>query len=185
MARGGNFDDMTDITGQRRFTIVTGPTGTGKTSSIQQWIATTDGVCGIVQPVTATGRQLMDIGSRETSALEPVHPNEVAVEVGRFRFRAATFEWANQRLHCAAQNGDAAFVVIDEVGPLELRGAGMDDGVRAIIANSKAHIVLMVRDSLIDAVVERYGLYDATVVEAAAWPQESQSVISARYKSDR
>jgi len=54
--------------------------------------------------------------------------------------------------------------VIDEIGPLELRGEGLEPAVSAVLAAESAagalvaNLVLVVREGLVDRVIEHYHL---------------------------
>lgn len=86
-------------------------------------------------------------------AKEPALEGEAVVEVGRFRFRAAALAWAGQRIAAAVAAG-ADLVVIDEVGPLELRGEGLADALGALPPGLAR--VLLVRSGLEDVVAARF-----------------------------
>jgi hypothetical protein len=90
--------------------------------------------------------------------------DEVAVPVGRFQFRQAAFDWAVQRIEQSL--GQAGSVVIDEVGPLELRNGGfaalLDRLERDYPATRR---VLLVRSSLVDAVTGRFCRGAATIFD--------------------
>lgn len=61
---------------------------------------------------------------------------------GRFFFRPQALTFANTALREAAQSAEV--VVIDEVGPLELAGAGFFPGLQACLA-ARAFLILSVR----------------------------------------
>lgn len=102
----------------------------------------------------------MDLASGDEVALEHPRLDEAVVPVGRFQFRRAAFDWAVQRIEAALEQGAEA-IVIDEVGPLEMRGDGfaglLDHMARDYPAVER---VLLVRTSLVDEVAARFG--DAT-----------------------
>ena len=99
----------------------------------------------------------MDLMTGEEVALEHPGDDETAVTVGRFQFRQAAFEWAVQRIDAALEQGVSG-VVIDEVGPLEMRGGGFSDLLdRLARDHPTVERVLLVRTSLINEVVARFG----------------------------
>ncbi len=99
----------------------------------------------------------MDLASGDEVALEHPRQDEAVLAVGRFLFRQAAFDWAVQRIETALDQGAGA-LVIDEVGPLELRGDGfaglLDRVARDYPAVERA---LLARTSLVDEVAARFG----------------------------
>jgi nucleoside-triphosphatase THEP1 len=135
--------------------ILHGPVGSGKTSRALVWIAgrRPDEVGGVVTLKTETGRVMRDL---ETGALMPMEGaagDAPVATVGPFRFRVAAFDWAGAVLMRAAET--RPFVVVDEVGPLELRGEGLAPALTVLMA-SRATPVLIVRTPLVAAVVARF-----------------------------
>ena len=97
----------------------------------------------------------MDIATGEEVLLEHPAGDEVSVTVGRFQFRQAAFDWAVQHIDEAL--GQARSVVIDEVGPLEMRGGGFAPLLdRLERDHPKVRRVLLVRTPLLDAVADRF-----------------------------
>jgi nucleoside-triphosphatase THEP1 len=68
-------------------------------------------------------------------------------------------------------------VVIDEVGPLELRGSGLMPAVELALA-STVNVLIVVRSSLKDAVQKRFPEYELVVV--ADFTQSTSNRVSAR-----
>lgn len=144
--------------------LFTGPKHSGKTTRLAAWCAAQlpGTVGGILQPRRPGGRVLVDVLTGEETALEvpPDAPPTVPTQqVGRFMFAAGAFEWAAARLAHAAADLRVTTVVVDEIGPLELRGEGLDAAVRALVADARpaVRIVLVVREELADDVRKRYG----------------------------
>ena len=99
----------------------------------------------------------MDLASGDEVALEHPRLDEAIVPVGRFQFRQAAFDWAVQRIEAALEQGVGA-VVVDEVGPLEMRGDGFTGLLDRIARDYPAvERILLVRTSLVDEVAARFG----------------------------
>lgn len=114
-------------------------------------------VAGILALKTPSGRRFMDLASGDEVALEHPRLDEAVVPVGRFQFRQAAFDWAMQRIEAALEQGAGA-IVVDEVGPLEMRGDGFADLLDRIGRDYPAvERVLLVRTSLVDEVAARFG----------------------------
>jgi nucleoside-triphosphatase THEP1 len=84
------------------------------------------------------------------------------VPVGRFQFRQAAFDWAVDRI--GQSLGQARSVVIDEVGPLELGGAGFAPLLDRLAQDHPGiQRVLLVRTGLVESVADRF-CRDATTI---------------------
>lgn len=138
--------------------IIHGEIGGGKTRVAGQWAREQAQagrrVGGVLALKSPQGRRFHDLWTGDEMAKEPVADGEPAVEVGRFRFRKAAFDWAQARIRDAVTDGAEA-VVIDEVGPLEMRG----EGFAPLIDELPGHVlrVLLVRTGLEDAAAARFG----------------------------
>lgn len=128
--------------------LVTGPTHSGKTGRLLAWARTRTDVVGIAAPDGPNGRRMLDLRSGESVEMEKPEEGEPSVSVGPYRFRRAAFDWAGERLIAAAADPTARFLVIDEVGPLELRGDGLATVLREVVASSRPELVLLVREGL-------------------------------------
>jgi len=156
-------------------TLLHGPVHTGKTSRLRRWCEGRPGVGGLLQLEGPAGRFLCDIATGRTEPLEPVPSDEPALEVGRFRFRARAFAWAEERLRAHAGDAELRTLAIDEIGPLELRGGGLRNAVVDALARYDGDLILVVRTPLVDAVREAFAIPHAAVVAAADWPQAGQT----------
>ncbi len=128
---------------------------------------------GLLQPDSPAGRLLVDLVSGQSIALEAAG-DEPSVAVGRFRFSAAALRWGNARLIAAAADVSGT-VLIDEVGPLELAGGGLRDGVDAMLARSGGETLLVVRETLVEDARRTLGLRQARLIGVAEWPHAAQA----------
>ncbi len=139
--------------------VVSGPIGTGKSTRLLDIAARDRRIGGVVSPqeeATRWFRDLRDLAAvpMDASAEAP----ESAVQlVGRFRFRASAFRWAAVRLEDALADERLSTIVLDEVGPLELRGLGFAPWLSGWIADHAPRLLLVVRDSAVEHVAERFG----------------------------
>jgi nucleoside-triphosphatase THEP1 len=153
-----------------RVRLIHGDIGSGKTRRAAAWVES-EGlagrmVAGVLALKAPAGRQFLDLVTGDQVALEHPAKNEVAVPVGRFQFRQAAFDWAVDRIEQSL--GQVGSVVIDEVGPLELRGAGFTPLLDRL-ANDHPGIqrVLLVRTGLVEAVTDRFCRDAATIFDPA------------------
>lgn len=103
------------------------------------------------------------------------------LEIGRFCFRKSGFDWVQTQLKNWAENMDLKTLVIDEIGPLELRlNSGMEPGLSQFIATMKQasqssrKVLFVVRDYLLDDFVKRFELEEYTVNQGPWFPKRSE-----------
>lgn len=148
--------------------MIHGEIGSGKTRRAAAWVES-EGlagrtVAGVLALKSPAGRQFMDIATGDQVPLEHPAEGEVAIPVGRFQFRQTAFDWAVQRIEQAL--GQARSVVIDEVGPLEMRGGGFAPLLdRLERVNPGIQRVLLVRTGLVDAVADRFCRGATTILD--------------------
>jgi len=149
-----------------RYIILTGPTRTGKTTALRAW-AESRTVAGFLSPDGPHGRQLMNVSTGELRAFEAEGDAEAAgcQIIGRFHLLQSAFDagaaWIREGLRLGAP-----WLLMDEVGPLELSGTGFDTLLRETLdelkgRNTISRLLIVVRTQALDAVVSRYGLQGA------------------------
>lgn len=81
-------------------------------------------------------------------------------QVGRYTFSSQTFSWANQVLIETSNLTGLKWLVVDEIGPLELQGKGLNPALETIFSNLPPHLnlVLVIREKILESVLEVYGL---------------------------
>ena len=81
-------------------------------------------------------------------------------QVGRYTFSAAAFDWANKVLLEAALQPEIKWLVIDEIGPLELQGKGLAPAFDSIMKNLRPdlNLVLVIREKIAESIVLLYNL---------------------------
>lgn len=139
--------------------IVSGEIGSGKTTSLMKWASTRNNVGGIFQPVVEGKRFLYDISSRTLKNME-IDFSSAGTKIGKYNFDNRTFDWAqNVLLDCFSKQLE--WLIIDEVGPLELEGKGLEPVVSKILQERdqiNAKLVFIVRTSILEKFVENYDL---------------------------
>ena len=157
--------------------ILTGPTGSGKTTQLEKWVADKENVAGILMPVLAGERYLYSI---YTGKLVPVEtgedsPPDQVVKIGKFIFSRRVFDWGNKEI--IAGFNDRRTVIIDEIGPLELNGEGFAPALHTILANknrlNEIDLILVVRDGLVDQVTEYFKITEYDVI---ASPEQTEII---------
>lgn len=141
----------------RKIYLLTGETGTGKTTRLRQWTDTYKkfiSVSGILSPVLNGKRYFTDIASGEIFQMEsPDEKNSLIA--GRYYFSKSAFKKARIIL----QNIAAEWIIIDEFGSLESDDKGLNPVIGRII-NSKnfTNLVIVIRKSLVKRFLEKYSL---------------------------
>ncbi|MHC1730582.1 MAG: nucleoside-triphosphatase [Bacteroidales bacterium] len=154
--------------------LVTGTIGEGKTA----WLAKLAGllrekgvnVGGIlalrrVEDGVTTGYDISDISSgNRTPFLR--HTGSETMGVDRFTMNDAGFIAGRNALDPGSNQGNDV-VIVDEVGPLELRGRGWSEVLGSLLNETRATVIIAVRKNLIEAVIEQFGMKEALVIDVA------------------
>ena len=150
-----------------RVTIVSGETRSGKTTLVGEVVERLRhegiAVAGILAPGymaegRRTGFDVVDLATGEWAPLAREKPN---VEGAHVRWSRFAFDEQGLALGHRALDVDglpeAAVVVVDEVGPMELSGGGWAADLDALVSHPSATLLLVVRSSLVDDVSARWG----------------------------
>lgn len=139
--------------------ILTGPVQSGKTTTIANWTMGKNDVFGILTPVISGKRMFMDVNSREKFEMEANSGEAEILMIGKFKFSKAGFSKAGDILRNGL-NEKTGWLVVDEIGPLELRGEAFSEILKEILQSSCNHqkILLIVRDSIVEEVTQVFGL---------------------------
>jgi nucleoside-triphosphatase THEP1 len=140
--------------------ILSNPIKSGKTTRLMEWTASKTNCEGILMPDVNGHRKMFDVGEKEYFDAEcslPNDSNEPLVKVGKYHFYQSAFDKANSIILDAA-NSFASWIIVDEVGSLELSEMGFYQSVSKLIALKNANklnakVLLVVRSSLLKDVV--------------------------------
>lgn len=141
--------------------LLTGPVRSGKTTALIRWAEKRDDVFGILTPDIEHIRFFADAHTKNTFRME-AGPGEEAVSVGRFLFSKKNFEIAGNIIRHGADAG--GWLVIDEVGPLELREEGFAAALRQVLMRRTDKLLLVVREGLTDRVKKHFDLPAAVII---------------------
>jgi nucleoside-triphosphatase THEP1 len=147
----------------KKVILFRGPIHSGKTTRLQKFIA--DKSCdGIIAPVIDGKRYIQRIKTSEIRLLET--ESEDAIVIGKFKFSKETMEWAKRQIKESLQS-NVDYLVIDEVGKLEMIDQGYEPMVSIAVDKFKKEnsfdLILVVRESLVDDVIKKYGLADYVI----------------------
>lgn len=156
------------------FFIYTAPVQAGKTTSLMNWAEDKPNLGGFLAPDIDGLRYLYTLNDRELhdfqlkdQVLVHADPQSV-VNIHKFNFSAEAFAMARLRL-LEDLRKDYEWVIIDEVGKLELRGQGLEPAVSQAVREVKAgkakgKLLMVVRDELVAKVMERYQLWNCRII---------------------
>jgi len=148
---------MNNITENKIF-VLSGPVHSGKTTRLINWIQSRSDVSGILSPVIHGERFFMNAATKEIFPMEAEPGESNTFTVGKYVFSVLGFENAKEILR-QASNQKEGWLIIDEVGPLELEGEGFNNVLKELIKQDHhSKIILVVRESLVSVVVEQYGI---------------------------
>ncbi|RED46853.1 NTP hydrolase family protein [Winogradskyella eximia] len=150
--------------------ILTGAVRTGKTTALLEWCKNRDDVDGVLCPDNAEGkRYFLEVKSKNEFELETELDTEAIIEIGNFKFLKSGFEKANAYLLAVALENESQYLIIDELGKLELRKEGLHDSAEKLISNYESnenkHLILVVRDYLLDTVLTHYSISEYKILE--------------------
>ncbi len=153
--------------------IVTGAVGEGKTTFLLRLTEMLKEkgirVGGLIAPrimegATTTGYDIIDIGSGIREPFLRLTNSEIT-GVERFTKMEQGFQTGLKALD-PENNRDSNLMIIDEAGPLELRGEGWSERISGLLNVNKWQIILVVRKSLVDEVIWKFGIKDPVMYEA-------------------
>lgn len=168
-------DERREQQGGKKIFIVTGTIGEGKTA----WLAKLAGLLKdkgvrvggilalrIVEEDRTTGYDVSDISTGvRTPFLRHTGSEDMGVE--RFTVYDSGYDAGKSVLH-PENNHDRDVIIIDEAGPLELRGLGWSDRLAWLLNENSAILIIAVRKSLTEAVMDRFGIAGAHVIDVAS-----------------
>ena len=158
----------------RRTVIVTGDTGSGKTTMVRDVIERLRdrGICiggilapGLLDGDRRTGFDLVDLGTGLSAALarEEPGPREPHAQWSRFAFSPGGLALGQRALGPDAFGADV--IVVDEVGPFELSGGGWAAALDMLAREYTGTMLVVARASVVDAVRMRWGSADTLVCD--------------------
>jgi nucleoside-triphosphatase THEP1 len=134
--------------------ILTGETGTGKTTRLNEWLENKKNIKGVLTPVVSGLRMFYDIERKEYFPM--IAENEDSFEIGKYRFSRKAFNKAEEIIRKGINNAD--MLVIDEIGPLEIRGEGFYNILTEILKLDKHtfQLLLIVRKSMLEEFIFKF-----------------------------
>jgi nucleoside-triphosphatase THEP1 len=156
--------------------LITGEIGSGKTTLINAIAArfreTGIEVGGILAPAVyangvKTGYNIIDISTGDKKLLSQTDEIVGVPQVGKYFFIPEGIDFGRNALS-VENNRNAQFVLIDEIGAWELQGQGWASSLNELIINCNMPVIITVRRSFLEFVIENWMLQDPMVIEAEA-----------------
>ena len=136
--------------------ILTGPVQSGKTTTLLKWLEKRKDVFGILTPIQNGKRVFMNAATKEQFQMEAEVNEENVFSVGKYIFSKKAFEKANSILEDAIKEREG-WIIVDEIGPLELKGEGFHEMVKEVLSSkSGLSILFVVRQVILDEVMQHY-----------------------------
>lgn len=133
------------------------------------WESSDITIDGILTPDIDESRKLIFLDTEEEIPLEveETYRGEV-IRVGRYIFSQQSFEIAKKKIE-SLHNSQSRLIIIDEIGTLEVNNLGFEPSLSAYIDYFKTNVehsqlILVVRDTLLSKVIEKYNLDNAQVL---------------------
>jgi nucleoside-triphosphatase THEP1 len=146
--------------------LYTGPVKSGKSGRLFNWAKTKVDVSGILSLMINDKKHLYSISQKQSKCLEIDSDN--AIRIGRYRFDPDVFGWARKQL-AADLKTNPKILIIDEVGPLEINGKGLEPAVLNVLGLAKEIpgliLVLVVRETMVAEVQDFFKLEQALVID--------------------
>ncbi len=95
---------------------------------------------------------------------------------GRFVFDEKGIEYGEELLSEAGSR-DCDLVIIDEIGPYELKGMGWDKAFEKLLNSCGCNLLIVVRESLTDIITDRYGLHKPVIIKVSECSAEQAAEI--------
>jgi len=146
--------------------ILKGAVGSGKTTYLVNYCKGKKAIGGILSPVINGKRHFLNIRSNEIKLMESFEVETETLNIGRYKFSAKAFEWANKILiDCTNKNYET--IIIDEIGPLELQGKGFAETLKFLLSHheTKSDLLLVVRENLANDVLDYFGIKKENVFD--------------------
>jgi nucleoside-triphosphatase THEP1 len=146
--------------------ILAGKIQSGKTSSLLQCCTDQKDWYGILTPVVAGKRVFMNVQTKEQFVMEATEGEEDTMTVGKYVFSKTNFNKAIQIIRNAIDT--KGWLVIDEIGPLELKGEGFSEVLKEVLKKRQHNILLVVRekDNMVEKVKQQFGLNHSLVIHS-------------------
>lgn len=154
--------------------LITGEIGSGKTtliSAISARLKASGVLAGgilasaVYENETKTGYKIQDVATDKEMHLSHTNDTEGLARVGRYFFIPEAIDFGRAALS-AERNRNSQIVLIDEIGAWELQGQGWAGSLNELIINCNMPLIITVRKSFLELVIENWMFQNPLVIEA-------------------
>jgi nucleoside-triphosphatase THEP1 len=151
--------------------ILKGDIETGKSKALLQWSQGRSDVYGVLSPRNDKGeRFILNVNTKETFPMQANPSDDSIISVGRYHFYTSAFKRANSVILNDIAKNDSGYVIIDELGKLEMRSEGLHESASEVIQKTKhhkdLHLIIVVRTSLLNTIIKKYDIADSKIITA-------------------
>lgn len=163
----------------RKIYIITGSIGEGKTTQVQKIVNELQSrgipLSGVYSPRImeqgeTTGYDVVDIESGKREPFMRLADNDSLNRIGRYNILPDGYSAGLAALAKSRTNNNR-LVVIDEVGKLDINNKGWAENIAELVGGSQ-FLVLAVRDTFTDQVIEKWNLKDYSVFKVSDNPHQ-------------
>ena len=145
-----------------KVTILTGLVRSGKTTLLMRWMEQHPRAHGIITPDIEGIRFFLHYPEKKLIKMQETDHAKETIKVGRFLFSKESFDQVNQLL--INDINLSTWIIIDEIGPLELKGKGLFPAFEYALKSKHKKILIVVRSNLLERIIEEFGLEGASVI---------------------
>lgn len=139
--------------------IVTGEVRTGKSTHVYEWLKNRKDVGGFVSLDDGPLRFLYNAVSREKIDFQTAKNNEGDVlNIGKFSFHKSSFNKASEWAMDHNNDPQIKYLVIDELGKLEIKDEGFNKLIKYLLGNSEKDLIIIIRDYLYEKALTYYNI---------------------------
>ncbi len=143
----------------------------GKTTELLNWCSNQENVSGILMPDINGKRKFLDIKNQiyfDAECTDPSDAHQALIQVGRFFFYKPAFEKANAILLKALVQ-KPSWIVIDEIGKLEIENMGLYFSVKKIITSYYSNawpfkLLIVMRKDIKAAAISHFHIKDHMLI---------------------
>jgi len=147
--------------------ILSGAVQSGKTTALLNHFSRKSNVGGFICPDVNGQRMIYFLNERRVVPFQIVN-NENEVSIGKFTFDKNVFNKACDIL-VDTSTLESDFVIVDEVGPLELKEQGYYRSLKILLENwttkRDGTLILVVREHLVNEVISKFDLKNAAIIK--------------------
>ncbi len=149
---------------KNKIIILAGEICSGKTSFLLQFCRQQTGSAGVLTPIVEGKRVFYDIRNAAFFKMQS-EADEQSLLIGKYSFSAAAFAKANSILLSEGSASEVKYLVIDEIGPLEINlKQGFYDSLTTLLSGQFSYtLVLVVRNSFLEKALNCFRLDGANI----------------------